>query len=124
MEFVRQPIEFIVEGGYVTEIKGGEHADEVRKFMDSYDDPRAYAISHIGWGTNEKCEWILKGIGMDGRAYDGIVLFSLGPNLEFGGDNNTQCHMDLPMKNCTAYLDGEMILEKGTLLPDDLKTPS
>ena len=124
MEFVRQPIEFIVEDGFVTEIKGGEHADDIRKFMDGYDDPRAYAISHIGWGTNEKCEWILKGIGMDGRAYDGIVLFSLGPNLEFGGDNDTQCHMDLPMRNCTAYLNDEMIIENGVLLPDDLKTPA
>ena len=123
MEFVRQPIEFTVENGWVTEISGGEHADDLRAYMDGYDDQRAYAVSHIGWGTNEKCEWILKGIGMDGRAYDGIVLFSLGPNLEFGGDNDTQCHMDLPMKNCTAYLDGEMIIENGTLLPDDLKTP-
>ena len=124
MEFVRQPIEFTVENGRVTEIKGGEHADELRKFMDSYDDPRAYAISHIGWGLNEKCDWILKGIGMDGRAYDGVVLFSLGPNLEFGGDNDTKCHMDLPMRNCTAYLDGEMIIDNGVLLPDDLKTPA
>ena len=124
MEFVREPIEFTVEDGFVTEIKGGEHADALRKFMDGYDDPRAYAISHIGWGTNEKCDWILKGIGMDGRAYDGVVLFSLGPNLEFGGDNDTKCHMDLPMRNCTAYLDGEMIIENGVLLPDDLKTPA
>ena len=42
------------------------------------------------------CDWVLKGIGMDGRAYDGVVLFSLGPNLEFGGTNDTKCHMDLP----------------------------
>ncbi len=124
MEFVRQPIEFVVEGGYVTEIKGGEHADAVRKFMDDYDDPRAYAVSHIGWGTNEKCDWVLKGIGMDGRAYDGVVLFSLGPNLEFGGTNDTKCHMDLPMRNCTAYLDGETIIENGVLLPEDLRTPA
>ena len=123
MEFVRQPIEFVVEKGYVTEIKGREHADALRKFMDDYDDPRAYAVSHIGWGTNEKCDWVLKGIGMDGRAYDGVVLFSLGPNLEFGGTNDTKCHMDLPMRNCTAYLDGGKIIDNGVLLPDDLKTP-
>lgn len=122
MEFVRQPIEFTVADGFVTGIEGGEHANALRNFMDGYNDPRAYAISHIGWGTNEKCDWILKGIGMDGRAYNGVVLFSLGPNLEFGGDNDSQCHMDLPMRNCTAYIDGEMIIENGILLPDDLKT--
>lgn len=124
MEFVRQPIEFVVEDGRVTAIEGGEHADAVRRFMDDYDDPRAYDVSHIGWGTNEKCDWVLKGIGMDGRAYDGVVLFSLGPNLEFGGTNDTKCHMDLPMRRCTAYLDDEMIIENGVLLPDDLRTPA
>ena len=65
----------------------------------------------------------LPGIGMDGRAHYGNVLFSLGPDTEFGGDNDTACHLDLPMKNCTLYLDDEIIVERGKVIPADMRAP-
>ncbi len=123
MMFLAEPIEFEIEGGTVRRIKGGKQADEMRRWMDSYDDPRAYAVSHIGWGTHTAAEWSVKGIGMDGRSYYGNVLFSLGPNLEFGGDNDTACHMDLPMRGCSAWLDGEKIIGNGRILTDDMRAP-
>jgi 2,5-dihydroxypyridine 5,6-dioxygenase len=121
MRFLAEPIEFVVENGLVTKIKGGKEADDLRRWMDGYKDPRAYAVSHIGWGTHTGAEWSLKGIGMDGRSYYGNVLFSLGPNVEFGGDNDTACHLDLPMRGCSAWLDGERIIANGRLLPGDLR---
>jgi 2,5-dihydroxypyridine 5,6-dioxygenase len=123
MKFLSEPIEFEIEHGQVRRIKGGKEADEMRRWMDSYDDPRAYAVSHIGWGTHTDAQWSVKGIGMDGRSYYGNVLFSLGPNLEFGGDNDTACHMDLPMRGCSAWVDGEKIIANGRLLPDDMRAP-
>ena len=123
MMFLSEPIEFQIERGQVRRIKGGKQADEMRRWMDSYDDPRAYAVSHIGWGTHTAAEWSVKGIGMDGRSYYGNVLFSLGPNLEFGGDNDTACHMDLPMRGCSAWVDGEKIIANGRILPDDMRAP-
>lgn len=123
MKFLSEPIEFEIERGQVRRIKGGKEADEMRRWMDSYDDPRAYAVSHIGWGTHTAAEWSVKGIGMDGRSYYGNVLFSLGPNLEFGGDNDTACHMDLPMRGCSAWVDGEKIIANGRILPDDMRAP-
>lgn len=123
MMFLAEPLEFAVEKGYVKRMKGGRQAEELRRWMDSYDDPRAYAVSHIGWGTHTAAEWSVKGIGMDGRSYYGNVLFSLGPNLEFGGDNDTACHMDLPMRGCTAWVDGEKIIANGRILPDDMRAP-
>jgi len=123
MMFLAEPIEFEIERGQVRRIKGGKQADEMRRWMDSYDDPRAYAVSHIGWGTHTSAEWSVKGIGMDGRSYYGNVLFSLGPNLEFGGDNDTACHMDLPMRGCSAWVDGEKIIANGRILPDDMRAP-
>ena len=117
------PVEFVIENGWVTAINGTEDAVELREFMDSYNDPRAYAVSHIGWGLNERCEWNvdLPGIGMDGRAYCGNVLFSLGPDTEFGGDNDTACHLDLPMRDCTLWVDGELIVDNGQIVPADLQ---
>jgi 2,5-dihydroxypyridine 5,6-dioxygenase len=120
--FIEAPTEFVIRDGYVTDILGGD-ADKLKRFMDSYDDPRAYAVSHIGWGLNELCKWdaALPGIGMDGRAYYGNVLFSLGPDTEFGGANDTACHMDLPMRGCDLYLDDEPIVRAGEVLPADMR---
>jgi len=121
--FVEEPIEYVIQGGWVKEINGGKQAAELRKFMDGYNDPRAYAVSHIGWGLNEKCVWNpeLPGIGMDGRAHYGNVLFSLGPDTEFGGDNDTPCHLDLPMQNCNLWLDDELIVEDGDVKPSEMR---
>jgi len=121
--FVGSPIEFIIRDGAVTEINGGTDADELKAFIASYDDKRAHAISHIGWGLNEACQWSvdLPGIGMDGRACYGNVLFSLGPDTEFGGMNDTPCHLDLPMQHCTLALDDELIVDEGRIVPADMR---
>ena len=48
----------IVEKGVVTRIEG-DHLDAelLRAFMARFNDPRAYAVSHIGWGMDEKAQW-------------------------------------------------------------------
>ena len=121
--FLKSPIEFIIKDGAVIEINGGADAEELKTFIAGYDDDRAHAVSHIGWGLNENCLWSvdLPGIGMDGRACYGNVLFSLGPDTEFGGDNDTPCHLDLPMQNCTLRLDDELIVEEGRIVPQDMR---
>ncbi|MFC3225945.1 leucyl aminopeptidase [Marinibaculum pumilum] len=118
-----EPVEFVIRDGWVREINGGREAAELRAFIEGYDDPRAYALSHIGWGLNDACVWDpdLPGIGMDGRAHYGNVLFSMGPDTEFGGDNDTPCHLDLPMRNCTLWLDDRLIVEDGEVVPAEMK---
>jgi 2,5-dihydroxypyridine 5,6-dioxygenase len=57
-QYVQTPVTLKVEKGMVVGIAGdGMDADLVRSYIDSFDDPRAYAISHIGWGLNEKARW-------------------------------------------------------------------
>ena len=121
--FVTSPVEFVIRDGAVIEINGGQDADLLKQFIDEYNDPRAYAISHIGWGLNNACKWDvdLPGIGMDGRACYGNVLFSMGPDTEFGGDNDTPCHLDLPMQNCTLMLDNDLIVDEGKVVPADMR---
>ena len=116
-------IEFQIEEGMITQMDGEEDARWLKDYMDSFDDPRAFATSHIGWGLNEDALWdvTLPGICMDGRAYYGNVLFSTGPNIEFGGNNDTACHLDLPMKNCSLWLDDELIINEGEIIPSDLR---
>ena len=43
----------------------------------------------------------------------GNFLFSTGPNTQGGGTRVTKGHYDLPMKDCTVYLDDEMIIDRG-----------
>ena len=124
-EFVREPIDMKIRDGMITEISGDAHARDLQAYFESFEDPKAYGIAHIGWGLNEHALWDVSapGICQDGRAYYGNVLFSTGPNIEFGGDNDTACHFDLPMKNCTLWLDDELIVRDGELVPDDLRAP-
>lgn len=123
MKQLGEPIEFRIDQGRVTEIRGGAEATALRRYIERYEDPRAYDVSHIGWGLNERAEWTVDvaGIGMDSRAHYGNVLFSLGPDNEFGGDNDTPCHLDLPMKGCTLYLDDEEIVRRGNIVVPELQ---
>ena len=111
----------------IVDISGGFDAMLVKNYMDGFHDPRAFAISHIGWGLNDLARWdyLATGaptVGMDGRAFYGNVLFSTGPNTELGGSNDTACHMDLPMKGCTLYLDDELIVQDGDVIPTEMRT--
>jgi 2,5-dihydroxypyridine 5,6-dioxygenase len=122
--FVGDPIDFTIRDGRIVNVKGGADADAVRNYIEGFNDPRAWAISHIGWGLNEKARWTGEGVGMFGveaRAFYGNVLFSTGPNVELGGSNDTHCHLDLPMRNCTLYVDEELILKEGEIVPKEMR---
>lgn len=116
-------IELIVENGFVTSINGDIDAELLRDYMSSFNDPEAYAISHIGWGLQPRARWSTlslydreQTIGMDARAYEGNFLFSLGPNNEAGGSRTTACHIDIPLRACTVRLDGEDVVRDGKVL--------
>ena len=130
MRYVTDPIRLTVDRGMVTAIEGdGLDAALMREFMASFDDPRAYAVSHIGWGLDSNARWDYMGtdpaaahsMGMDGRAFYGNVLFSTGPNTEVGGDNDTLCHLDIPLKGCSLTLDNQMIVDGGRIVPDEMR---
>jgi len=120
--YVGEDIELIVENGFVTGINGGIEAETLREYVESFNDPEAYAISHIGWGLQERAYWSTLGLydrertlGMDSRAVQGNFLFSLGPNNEAGGSRTTACHIDIPMRHCTVSLDGLDVVKDGVL---------
>jgi 2,5-dihydroxypyridine 5,6-dioxygenase len=128
--YVQSPVRLTVKRGRVTDIEGdGLDAAFLRSYIDSFNDDRAYAVSHIGWGLNERARWHHwqhtrnrdGEIGMNALAFYGNVLFSLGPNTEVGGDNDTACHLDMPMRNCNLYLDGKPIVEKGRIVPKEMQ---
>lgn len=126
--YVEEPITLEIEAGNVVSIEGpGLDASLLRNYMASFDE-KAYAVSHIGWGLNESAKWHhmaiadpQKEIGMDALAFYGNVLFSTGPNREVGGPNDTPCHVDVPMRGCSLWLDDVRILANGEMVHDSLK---
>ena len=130
--YLTAPIRLTIAHGNVETIEGDNaDAEMMRGYMARFNDPRAYAISHIGWGMDEKAQWdflatsplAAQSSGLDGRAYYGNVLFSTGPNSELGGSNDTACHLDIPLRGCSLTLDNEQILSAGALVPADLRLP-
>jgi 2,5-dihydroxypyridine 5,6-dioxygenase len=121
--YVRDRVHFKIEKGFCTGIEGGFDAEILSEYMATYNDPDAYAMSHIGWGLQPRAHWSTMAmydreatIGMDPRAFEGNFLFSFGPNNEAGGTRTTACHIDIPMRNCTVSLDGVEMVRRGKVL--------
>ena len=81
------------------------------------------AEARVGWGVQDLAHWSVMGfydgeasIGMDPRACDGNFLWSTGPNKEAGGDRDTACHIDIPMRDCTVMIDNETVVKDGKLV--------
>jgi len=128
--YVQQPVRLTICKALVTSIEGdGMEAQLLRHYIESFDDPRAYACSHIGWGLNERAAWHHLAmtrepqaeIGVHGLAFYGNVLFSTGPNTELGGSNDTACHLDIPMRHCSLFLDGQPVVRDGALVPPEMQ---
>lgn len=126
--YVQSPITLTIEGGYVRRIEGDFDAEYLSDYMASFRDPEVYAMSHIGWGLQPRAQWTALGLydreqtlGMDARAFQGNFLFSTGANLEAGGTRDTPCHMDIPLRRCSVFLDGEPMTLNGEVVPQDQK---
>jgi 2,5-dihydroxypyridine 5,6-dioxygenase len=125
-EYVRDPIALTIERGRITAIDGGVDAALMRDYMEAFDDPNAYGISHIGWGMMKEARWSglatdRRSIHMEARSFYGNVLFSTGPNGELGGRNETACHLDVPMRGASLFLDGEPVVVDGDVVVDELR---
>lgn len=129
--YVGEPIALTVKDGFVTAIEGDVEADMLREYIESFEDPEAYAISHVGWGLQKRASWSTLGLydreatlGMDARAVSGNFLFSLGPNNEAGGSRTTACHIDIPMRRCNVFVDGLQVVDDNRVVESAMFPPS
>ena len=108
-----------VKDDFITEIQGGgTDARLVKTYLEGFDDPLAYATSHVGWGLNPLARYEALTMydkadlnGTELRALAGNFLYSTGAN-EFAG-RFTEGHFDLPMMGCTIALDGTVMVRDG-----------
>ncbi|AEJ14599.1 MULTISPECIES: dioxygenase [Pseudomonas] len=125
---VREPITYTIEKGWIVDIRGGLEAQIVNSYMDSFNDPRGKGMSHVGWGMNPHAKWhnfvpgqFTGGMGMELRSFYGNVMFSTGPNNELGGSNDTACHLDIPMRNCSLFLDDTPVVIDGDIVVKEIQ---
>jgi 2,5-dihydroxypyridine 5,6-dioxygenase len=123
-QYLREAVTLTVVDDYVTDIAGdGLDADLMRAYLAAFDEPDAYAVSHVGWGMNPGARWEALAMwdkvafnGTELRAFAGNFLFSTGANEVAG--RFARGHFDLPMRNCTVTLDGIAVVTDGVLSPD------
>ncbi|ANG63883.1 2,5-dihydroxypyridine 5,6-dioxygenase [Marinobacterium aestuarii] len=121
--YTRERITLEIQAGFITAIHGGFEAEYLRDYMAYFKDPEVYGISHIGWGLQPRAQWTAMGLHdkndgmcMDARAFYGNFLFSTGPNTEVGGTRKTPCHLDIPLRKCSVYLDDTAVVVDGDVV--------
>jgi 2,5-dihydroxypyridine 5,6-dioxygenase len=121
--YFSEPLELEIGGGFIRRMSGGVEAGLLRAYMDRYESPDVYALSHLGWGLSPAARWDALALyppggteGQDARAFAGNFLFSTGPNASGGGTRKTPCHIDMPMRGCTIKLDGMPVVIDGVVV--------
>lgn len=121
-EYVRSAIRCTIVADRITSIDGdGLDRDLLASYLAAWDEPEAYAVSHVGWGLNSDCRWDALAMydkgdinGTELRAYAGNFLYSTGANEVAG--RFCRGHLDLPMRGCTVRLDGKTVVDGGALV--------
>ncbi len=130
--YVHDEVRLQIEDGFITSIEGKLDAKLMRDWLndnrESDDDRDPFAVSHLGWGLNPQALWYAIGLNGDeperhraaARVFPGNFLFSTGPNTQGGGNRKTRGHYDVPMRDCTVALDGEVVIEAGRIVDDNM----
>jgi 2,5-dihydroxypyridine 5,6-dioxygenase len=119
--YVTDPVHLTIRDGFIVDLQGqGSDAANLRDYFDSWHDPDAWAVSHMGWGFHPFASWAALEVydgrrlyGQELRSTAGNFMWSTGSN-RFAG-RHTPAHLDIPMRGCTVRIDDEPIVEQGRL---------
>jgi 2,5-dihydroxypyridine 5,6-dioxygenase len=119
---VEQPIRLTIEDDHIKSIEGrGVGAELMRGSIAAWGERAAYAVSHIGYGLNDAAGSDTMAMfdksdsnGSELRARAGNFLYSTGANEV--AKRFTLGHIDLPLRNCTITLDGEVVVRAGRVV--------
>jgi len=108
----REPIKITVNGGEVTEIKGGEEARLLEKSIEWAHENSKYPwgirrLSEFGIGINPKARII--GATIVDEKTPNTAHVAVGSNHWFGGTVYAKIHLDQIFKNPEIRIDGELL---------------
>ena len=120
--YLQDPVRLLIANDHAVQVQGDNiDAELMRGYFAAWNDPLAYAVSHVGWGLNRRARWDAMAFydkadfnGTELRAFAGNFLYSTGANEVAG--RHTLGHFDLPLRGCTVALDGVTVVDAGVLL--------
>lgn len=111
---LEEPIEADVEDGYITDIRGGQQADQFRRFLEEMDHPDAFALGEIAIGINPGAR--ITGSPREDKKARGYLHLAVGENTDVGGTLDAPTHIDGVVGDATLKIDGEVIVEDGKIV--------
>ena len=111
---VDKEIKITVKEGMVTNIEGGESADQLRKNLEAAGTEKAYNIAELGIGTNDKAR--ITGNVLEDEKVMGTAHIAFGTNKWMGGTVDAGIHVDGIFFEPTIFVDNNKIIDKGKLL--------
>jgi len=130
--YVSSRTEITFEDGRAVEFDGGKDAVLLERYLDSFNDPKAFMAGHIAVGTDPQARWMAEatqfpepgGGGADVEAAYGNLQIELGSNNDilFKGNNETDCHLGICTLGSDLYLDGTEVLRDGEFRLEELKS--
>ena len=126
--YVGTPITLAVDEGVITDIQGELDAHLLRQWFEQWNDPRAYHISHVGWGCDPRAVWNrlarkVPGGTCDAESFYGVMQIAFGRDTSpyIGGENDVFAHIDFDCLHNSIALDSTPIIENAQFVMDDLK---
>lgn len=110
---VDEPITLEIEDGFVSDVRGGDDADELRRIIDENDE-NAGNVAEFAIGTNPEAKLI--GNLAEDKKRAGTVHFAIGDNESLGGTLKSDIHLDGVVRTPTVRLDGEVVVDDGELV--------
>lgn len=120
--FLKEPVVLEVEQGRVVKITGGAQADELRRWLESFDDPNMFRIAHGCYGFNPGAR--LCGNVLEDERIWGCTEWGLGylsPVDAPPEGIQAKSHCDGICLNSSVWLDGVQILDRGVVIHPELK---
>jgi 2,5-dihydroxypyridine 5,6-dioxygenase len=120
--FLKEPVFLDVEKGRVVQINGGRQAEELRHWLESFDDPNMYRLAHGCYGFNPGAK--LSGKILEDERIWGSTEWGMGYLSSADAPPEgiqAKSHMDGICLNSSVWLDGVQILDKGEVIHSELK---
>lgn len=119
--YVRDEVSLTIKDGFIAEVTGGADAFLLRDYLQAWDDPEVWAVSHMGWGMHPRANWSAFDVyeprslyGQELRSTAGNFMWSTGANRF--ANRETPAHLDIPMRGCTVQIDEEAVVIDGGLV--------
>jgi leucyl aminopeptidase (aminopeptidase T) len=107
---IKNPIHITVQKGKITKIEGHHETKKFRDILLS-SDKNARTLCEFSLGLNDKA--VLIGEVLNDEKALGTCHIAFGDNINIGGKNKSNVHMDGVIKKPTIICDDDMIVKDG-----------